>query len=76
MDYNSVQNRLVTAGFSNEPDYCGNGNLTCNFITMYASDNMDIQWSSTFDGLVENLKSMTVTFSSDGSLVAFMYYNP
>lgn len=55
MDYNSVKNRLVTAGYSNELDFCQNGNSSCNFITMYENDNMDVLWSSTFDGLTKNI---------------------
>jgi hypothetical protein len=49
MDYNEVVNRLVTAGFSYERDFCGNGNTTCNFVTMYENDSMDLLWSTTFD---------------------------
>ncbi len=51
MDYNYATNRLVSVGYSFEYDFCGYGNLSCNFVTMLESDNLDVKWSITFDEL-------------------------
>jgi hypothetical protein len=42
MDYNSVLNRIATVGYSNEPEFCKNNSTSCNFIIMYAYDNMEV----------------------------------
>ena len=72
MDYNGVKNLLAISGFSSETDFCGNGNLTCNFVTMYTGDNLDLLWSQTFDGMNQNVMRSSVSFSPDGSLVAVL----
>ncbi len=64
---------MVLAGYSNEPEFCGNGNLSCNFVTMLENDNLDFKWSITFDGLATSSQS-SVAFSQDGSLVAVMLF--
>ena len=75
MDYNHATNRLVSVGYSLEADFCGNGNSSCNYVTMLENDKPDFSWSQTFDGLSCS-SYQSVTFSPDGSLVAVMLYYP
>ena len=52
MDYNYATNRLISVGYSMESEFCGNGNFSCNFVTMLEGDNLDVKWSMTFDELI------------------------
>jgi hypothetical protein len=42
---------------------------------MFENDKLDLKWSMTFDGLRPSSKS-SVAFSSDGSLVSVLIFNP
>ncbi len=71
MEYNYATNRLVVFGSSYESDFCDYGNMSCNFITMFENDSLDVKWSMTFDGLKVS-RSQYAAFSEDGSLIVVM----
>ncbi len=51
MGYNHATKRLIVVGYSYEFDFCGDGNASCNFVTLLENDNLDLKWSITFDAL-------------------------